>query len=477
MYPSRGCTLVGASVFLFLILLPIVDCNAQASIATDTFIVDVHQAIRRSLDVSPEVDAVAAERSFAAARKNLALASRFATEFNFQSAHAIAPGLEIPDPSIPRSELYLDPNVRNNWEDWRPLNRFETSLIQPIYTWGELGGNIRAARHGIDVEDASVRATEIEVALRTGELYYGLLLAEALERLTVEAGEIVDRADREIRRLLEEGAEDVDDADLFKVQITEQEFHRRVAEVEQRLETVRSALKLQMFLPDEVYVDPIDQVLTPIPLTLDSLGRYRDIALERRPELAQASAGVAARGALVDVARSGYYPKLFMAVESRITLTEGRFRQPNPYVSDPYRGRSLRAGFGVRLPLNFAQTRARVQQAEAQRNQVHYQLTAARQLVRFEVEEAYRNVITERAAMEAQDRSLSIARDWLRTEQINFDLDLGDTENLVDAVQAALELEAAYYESVRRYNASVLRLFAATGTLVDLVDSGTLVEQ
>lgn len=447
---------------LIVFALPAGEAAAQQS---DTVVVDLDGAVRRALDVSPEVGAIASELAFAEARKDLALASRFATEFNLQTAHAVAPGLDIPDPSLPRDALYLDPDVRNNWEDWRPLNRFEASLIQPIYTWGELSGNIRAARFGVDVESASVREKEIEVALRTGELYYALLLAEALERLTVEAGNIVERAKREIRRLLDEGAEDVDDADLFKVQITEQEFLRRVVEVEQRLRTARSALKLQLFLPPTTTLTLEDQVLTPIPFSLDSLDVYQNLALESRPEIAQARAGVSAREALVDVARSKYFPKLFLGVESRITLTEGRYRQPSPYISDPYRGKSLRAGFGLRLPLNFAQTRAQVEQAEAQHNEVRHQLTAAQQLVLFEVEEAYRNLIIARAAMEAQDEAFTIAKEWLRTEQINFDLDLGDTENLVDAVRASLELEASYYERVQRYNAAVLRLLAATGTL------------
>ena len=442
----------------------------------DTLFVDVRDAVARALEVSPEVDAVAAELAFAKARKDLALASRFATEFNLQTAHAIAPGLSIPDPDLPHDELYLDPDVRNNWEDWRPLNRIEADLIQPIYTWGQLGGSIRAARFGVNVEEAAVRRKEIEVALRAAESYYGLLLAEALERLTVQAGEIVERAKREIGRLLDEGADDVDDADLFKVQITEQEFLRRVVEVDQSLETARSALELQLFVPANTTLAAEDLVLSPISFELDSLEEYKEIALNNRPEVAQARAGVAAREALVEVARSDYFPKLFLGAESRLTVTAGRYRQPNPYISDPYRGRSLRAGLALRLPLNFAQTRARVEQAEAERNEVQHQLTAARQLVLFEVEEAYRSLIIARAAMAAQDQALTIAREWLRTEQINFDLDLGDTENLVDAVQASLELEATYYERVRRYNSAVLRLLAATGALVEDIRSGMLVD-
>ncbi len=464
-----------AAVSLFAAAAPSADAQTVTP-PRDTLVVDVTDAVVRALDVSPEVGAVASELAFAEARKNLALASRFATEFNLQTAHAVAPGLKNVPEGVDTDELYLDPDVRNNWEDWRPLNRFEASLIQPIYTWGELSGSIQAARYGIDVEKASVQEKEIEIALRTGELYYGLLLAEALERLAVEAGDIVDQADREIRRLLDEGAEDVDDADLFKVQITEQEILTRVVEVNQRLRTVRSALELQLFLPPSITVAADDQVLTPISFALDSLEAYQNRAFENRPELAQARAGVAAREALVNVARSNYFPKLFLGIESRITLSEGRYRQPNPYVSDPYRGRSLRAGLGLRLPLNFAQTRARVEQAEAERNEVRYQMTAAHQLVLFEVEEAYRNLIAARAAMEAQHEALRIARDWLRTEQINFDLDLGDTENLVDAVQAALELEAGYFERVQRYNVTVLRLLAATGMLVQNARSGMLVD-
>lgn len=450
--------------------------RAQAGVPRDTVTLNVEAAIQRALEISPEVEAVAADMAFAEARYSLARASRFATEFNATTAHAVAPGLDIPDPELPREALYLDPNVRNDWEDLRPFNRLEVNLLQPIYTWGELGGNIRAAKSGVAVEAAAVRSTALEVALRTGELYYGVLLMNELARLTDRAGDIVDQARREIRRLLDEGAEDVDDADLFQVQITEQEFLRRVVEVEQRQQTARSALARQLFLPEGTVVVPAQDVLTPLPFTLDSLETYMAVALEQRPEVAQAAAGIEAREALVTVARSHYFPKLFLGVEARYSYAAGRYRQPNPYISDPFLGRSVRAGFGLRQQLNFAQTRARVEQAEAELNEVRFQQEAAQQLVLFEVEEAYRNLIIARAALASRERALTISKEWLQTEYINFDLELGDTENLVRAVQANLELEASYYEAVQRYNVAVLRLLRATGTLVRRAESGTLVD-
>ncbi len=451
--------LTSAFLYLCVTLIP----WAASAQAPDTIRVRLETAVRHALEVSPEVNAVASNLDFAQARERLARASRFATEFSLRTAHAAAPGIRDIPTGADQDNLYLHPGVRNDWESLRPLNRFETSLVQPLYTWGALQGTIEAARQGVRVEEASVGQKKIEIALRTGTLYYNLLLAKQLVILTEQAGDIVEQAKSEIDRLLQEGAEDVDDADLFKVRITEQEFLRRVVEVEQGLRTAQSALARQLMLPGATMPEPEEIVLEPMPFLLDSLDAYLRIALEHRPEIGQATAGLAAREAQIRVARADYFPQLFFGVESRITLTSGRFRQPNPYVNDPYLGRSLRAGIGFRLPLNMMQTRAKVAQAKAERNEVHHQLAAVRQSILFEVEAAWRNVITARAAMEAQGEALTISGEWLRTEQINFDLDLGDTENLVDAVRANLELRAMYYERVRAFNVAVLRLWAETG--------------
>jgi outer membrane protein TolC len=192
--------------------------------------------------------------------------------------------------------------------------------------------------------------------------------------------------------------------------------------------------------------------------------------------LEQVRAGIAARSALVDVAQSDYYPKLFFGTSASFTYTPGRYRQPNPYVGDPFRSRSARTGFGLRMNLNFYQTRARVEQARAELNEVRYQQSAAEQLVRFEVEDAYRNVLIAQADVESRDESVTITEEWLRTEQINFDLDIGNTENLIDAVRANLEAEASYYQAVQRYNVAILKLLRATGTLTSRIDTGTLID-
>lgn len=482
--PTRSFPLAVLAGLLCSLLGAAVPTQAQPTphAAADTVRLQLTSSVQRALQVSPEVDQVRTQRRRAAARHREARASRFLTDFSLNTAHSLAPGLTNTATSKEDPfEYYLDPNIDNDWTlgALRPFSDFSVVARQPLWTWGELSGNIRAADRAVDVEAARVDGKALEVAFRTGEIYYNVLLTEALDRLAARTGDVIDRAQREVQRLLDEGSEDVDNADLFQVRLTEQEYRRRLVEIDQRRTTARSALRRQLFLDDATPLELAADDLTPIDFSLhpDSLPHYLALGRRHRPELNQAAAGIAARQALVDVARSDYYPKLgFQATYGYSFTLPERPRQKNAFIGDPYRGSRTRTGLGLQMNLNFKQTEARVEQAQAQLNEVRYQEEAAQQLIRFEIEDAYRQVIIAQTDVQSRDEDVRITTEWLRTEQINFDLGFGDTENLVKAVRANLEAEARYYEAVQRFNIAVLRLWRVTGVLADRAQNGTLID-
>jgi outer membrane protein len=460
--------------FLFLFLsFCSVQVKAQDALQ-DTLVVSLSDAIIRSLEISPEVRAKAAKVDYSSARYSLARASRFLPDFTATSAHSTAPALDNPN-NTPADRLYLDPDVRNDWNDLSMFNQIEFSAIQPVWTWGEVDQSIAAAKAGIAVDEAIELGTSHQVAERAAQLYYTLQLTEALARLTSEAGDIVDKAKTEINRLLEEGDAGVDDADLFQVQITEQEFLQRVVEAEESRKTARAALTRLLFLEDGQTAAVSSVLLEPLPFEAQPLVSYQELALKNRPELQHASAGLEARSALVNVARSNWYPKFVMGLSGKWSYAAGRERQPNPYVGDAFLSRSLQIGFGFRQNLNFGQTRAKVAQARAEESEVQFQAEAARQLILFEVEEAYRNVLITYAAVTSREQALQISKEWLRLEQVNFDLEIGDTENLVKAVRDNLSLRASRHEAVYKYNLAVIKLMSKTGILLASVQDGTIV--
>lgn len=451
----------------FLLALLAVPVAAQP----DTLALD--EAIRIALDGSPEVAIEAAGRDFAAARRRQARAARYLTELHLTTGHAVAPGLDRNGSPFPDDALYLDPDVRNDWTDTRPYNEFTAELLQPLFTWGELGGQIRAATAAVEVEAAEVDAKASEVALRTAELYTGLSLARALAGIAEETDAALRTARTELEALLDDGDPSVSDADLFKLRLFEQEYAARAAEVEHQEALAASALARQLLRPGAAVRTGR---LEPLPFERAPLADYQALALQNRPELRQAAAGLRAREALVEVARSDYFPKLFLGGRAVGRYAAGRVQQSNPFVSDSYIGASVRFGLGVRQNLAFLQTRAKVEQAEAEAAEVRFQREAAEQLVLFEIEEAYRQLAIAEAALAARDESVGIAAEWLRTEQINFDLGLGDVDDLIGAVRADLEGRAARLEAARAYNLAVLRLLHAIGVLAERAERGTLFE-
>lgn len=445
-----------------------------AQAPADTLRLDTAAAIRMALADSPEVAIEEAGVAFAQARAAQARAARLLTEAHITTGHAIAPTLDIPeDIQVPLNALYLDPRVRNDWSNPRPYSQVEVELLQPLYTWGELGGQIRAAEAAVEVERAGAAATAGGVALRTAELVEGLRATTALARLADDAGRVLDDARTELQRLLDDGDPDVSDADLFQVRLFEQELRRRQVEVAETRAIAESALARLLRQPGApLAVGPQEPVALP-PYVLADL---QALALASRAEVRQAAAGMAARAALVRVARSYFYPKVFAAATVSGRYSIGREHQGNPFIGDPYLGGGIRAGVGIRQDLTFFQTRARVQQAEAQLNEVRHQREAAEQLILFQVEEAYRNLAISRAAMDARQESAAIAAEWLRTEQINYDLALGRVADLVAAARADLDARLALVDATRAYNVAAYRLLAASGALVERAEAGMLFE-
>jgi len=436
----------------------------------DTLEIDLKQVLKETLAVSPDIQAAMSNANSASARYQFARSSRVLPNATASTSFSAVPGIDNPNGS-PRDQLYLDPAVRNDFSNLKPFALAEFSLIQPIYTWGALGGSIKAASAGADLEDARAHETMLSASLRAAEFYYNVLLAQELSHLAGRGQAAVNMAIQEINRLLDEGSTDIDDADRYQILITQQEFERRVVEVSEKRQTAHAALRRQLMLSDSIHIAPAQNTLAPMIFVLEDLEYYQQKALMYRPEILQAKAGLSASSALVQVARSDYYPQSGFGITFSIGRASNRFRQPNPFVHDTFRRTSVRAGIRISQKLNFGQTRAKVAQAEAQHSRAQHLSQGAEQQILAEIEQAWRQVAIEEAALAAKDSSLTISKQWLRVEQVNFDLDLGNTENLLNAVQTNLTVEADYYEAVSRYNMAILKLLSTAGILIREMDS------
>ncbi len=64
-------------------------------------------------------------------------------------------------------------------------------MIQPLYTFGKISENMKAATHGIEVDRSRKQQRANEIVLKVNEYYNGLLLAREMKELVLEVEEIL----------------------------------------------------------------------------------------------------------------------------------------------------------------------------------------------------------------------------------------------------------------------------------------------
>ena len=428
--------------------------------------------ITAALQVSPDLQASWARAEGSLAQVAEARAARTLPGLSFSTVQSVAPTITNPN-DVPNEARYLDPEVRNDWTNLSPYLYAEMSAVQPIYTWGALQRTMDAATAAVDLAEAQHNEARDDVALRTGRLYFGMLAARDLTDLAQEAARLVGQAKSELQRMLDEGSDEVDDADLFEALITEQEIAAQAVEADEQRQLLENWLGRQVSLDPSVRFT-VPAKLAPVARITTALEDLQRLGLSTRSELAQASSALDARMAQADVARALTRPQLFVGLSANYGAAANRDWVPNPYVSDPFLRRSVRVGFGIRQSLDFDGNKARIDRARARVAEVSAIQRAAEQVVLAEVEEAYRSVLIADETLTRREEALTLSKEWLRTEQINFDLMLGDIANLVKAVKANLELRAAHIEAIQQYNQRVLALYHATGMLAQQAEANLL---
>lgn len=470
---SRMCRVRSRSVnqpmrtrLLFLLFLAM----ASALSAQDTLRVSLSDFVSAGMEQAAlrplsELRVSLAENRFQDARM-----SRFVPRFELTTAHGLVPGVTSTSAAFdyPRDQLYLDPSLRNDWNDWGVFTRVEITALQPVYTWGALRNAMQAARLGADIARYDHEMESGRLELQLVELYQSRLLAIELKRLVDEARTDFTKAEDTLNEMLEAGDDRVRDADLFAFRLFREEFDGRAREADETLRFLDAAWRLALGIEDStpVVVLPADNYLEPADTTLLPFAYYESESLNRRAELRKAEAALKAAAHGLDAARAQQYPAVVFAFSASYAKTPNRPRQANPFIVNNANFESIRYGIGIRQNLNFGLIRNTVDRSRIQLEQARQARGAAEAGVRLDILESYRAASVALSRYRQSTAQLRISTEWLRLEQINYDYGIGEVKDLVSAVQKNLELKALDKQRAFEWNVQYGRLAAKSGARV-----------
>ncbi len=431
--------------------------------AQDTVRVDFQEFVDIATSHASNLDARRKQIDLAENRLEQVQASRILPDLELTTAHGLVPGVKSQDPDLSSGQYYLDPNLENDWEDWGIFTQAQISGIQPIYTWGGLKNASNAAQKGVEAAQHEFDSEKDSFKLQLFELYQSALLVMELERLVNDAVSQLNQAEQELEKLREEGDPSLEEKDVFEFYIFKEEFQAMIVEVKQTKNFIFQSWDIVLASDGYTRYLPRERFLDPVPVRIQELSFYQSNAIDNRSELRGIEAAREAARYGVQAARSQYYPNLVMGLSAGLGYTPNRPRQTNPFIRNRTNFMSASVGFGFRQNLNFRQVNKNVQRSRIQQRQADDYQNAARDGIQLELNEQYRNAKVTESRKNSKSNALQLSNEWLRTEQIDFDLGFGDIKNLVDAVKKKMELELEVTELTFDLNLSIAKLHRAAG--------------
>ncbi|MBW1713488.1 MAG: TolC family protein, partial [Deltaproteobacteria bacterium] len=421
--------------------------------AENKTVIDLKTALEKALALSPEIREARAGLLLAEARRDEALGHRWPEiEVN---------GMAGPVPDAEGDQVY-SPSSKFDLSHLGPFGRVDVMAIQPIYTFGRLSESIKAAKKGIEVEQAGLDLKASEVAYKVKEYYYGLQLALESRDLLEDAQKQLRKSLTETKKRLQLESSSATNMDLYRLQSVLGMVNGLWAEADQGVKLAQAALSAICGLDDPAPY-PAESHLKPVKIDLDSLAAYKDSAQADRPEMRQLRAGLSALESLVKAAQAERLPILYLAGLFSGAYAPGRSYIDNPFVTDEFNHIYGGLVVGVRWKLDFGITEAKIDQAKAEHLKLKAKKAFAQMNLPLEVTQAYLAVKAAQLKVKAAQESYRAARRWFLAASSNFDLGLVEAKEVSDGLLAYATQRGEYFMSVHRLNLGWAKLLKTAG--------------
>lgn len=452
----RGGALAAAAIAAWLAGAPV--AAAEPEKAADAVRLSLAELLRRALRHDPlgvaaarDVDAAEAERRAMTGRRYPSLTSLVLAG---PTPEARGDAVESTTPVDDYGDLL---------DGLGPFFRAELSVTQPLYTFGKISAAAGALGKVVEVRRAQAATGRWELVTQVKTAYYGLLLVHELLALTDEVRTYLDQAREHLDERLESEDAEVTPMDRARLAVQEAELETERIELVKRRAVLRDALGRLAAIEDRGGWTVAEDELSPVRPGAVEPATLLDGALRSRPELAAASAGVAASSAKRDALRAKYWPDLFLGARLRYGVAPNRDRQTSPFANDDFNLFDAGVAVGLRYEWPTGVTGPEVAKAAAELAALEARRSALAEKVSHELVAAVGEWRAAADKIEAAREGFKAARAWTAFARNGFELGTVPAKDLVDALTAYVRARVALLTTTHEHNVAVARLSRAAG--------------
>lgn len=374
------------------------------------------------------------------------------SHWNVKGGMGIAPTVRGTAIYSPSSDVALTENMALAWE-------VGIEGLIPLWTFGKITNLWDAAEANVELGRHEVNKEKNEIRMEVRRAYYGLLLARDSRVLMRRAMSKIDKYIEQLEKDVASG--DADDIDLLKLKMERAEVVARGTEIDSGERKAVAGLRFYTGVPEDFDVPNVP--LRRIEHPLGPVSRYLEAARVHRPEINMAKAGLAARRAQVQLAKSKFYPDFGIGMTAKLQRAPEVTDQRNPFTRDP--GNRAWYGLGVvfRWNLDLLPQAARLAQAQAQLEEVRATERYALGGIAAQVEVSHAEAIAAKERLQAWEEATDYAKRWMIKVEQGKDMGLFDEADMVEPSKEYALKKAKQMEALYDYNLALSKLAQTTG--------------
>lgn len=351
--------------------------------------------------------------------------------------------------STPFGNFELNPNIVNNYT-------FKLSLQQPLFTGFRLSSSSNIAEYNYHAAEEEYDSDVQSLLLNIKTAYWNVYKAEKFKNVVDENVGQIKAHLNDAQNLFNEGLATRNDVLKIQVQLAEAELRQIDARNQVRLTKINLSNTIGIPLSEEI---EIKNEIKPEQDRSVELDVFMESAYSKRPELKALDYRIQAGESGVTLARSGWYPQLFLTGNYN-------YAQPNQRIFPLEEKFNDTWDVSVALQWdiwNWGTTSHQTDQAKALLEQARESYLSVKDVIALEVTQNYLNLLQAKEKIFVAENSISQALENYRVTNEKFKNGLVLSSELLDAEVLLLQANTNYIQALVDYELAKARLEKSSG--------------
>ncbi len=357
-----------------------------------------------------------------------------------------------------------DERITSSFKEFSLPYSTSVSLLfsQPLFTGGEIIASIKQAKEDLNKTELQYQLKLQQIIEEIVEGYYNLIKYIEIEKMYKDELNRAKILLNTIQAKLDEG--EIPEIDIRRAKLNCHKIEGKIIEVKGEVEIAKDNLKRLLNLPLDSQLEVIDELkYQPIEIKLNKEYLY-NLACTNRLEIREAQIELNNKELSVKIAKSQYYPKVFLTGSYIWLGQEEIFHKSWKEFEETQWDVKL----NVEVPLfDGGERKSKVKSAESYLEEEEITFEKIKDSITFDIHQAIIRLKIVENRIKLEKQNIDLAKDTLRIIKAKYEAGMIDLKEVFDEENTLGEVSISYINALVEYEITKMKLYKAIGRMDD----------